>query len=142
MPKEVYFEDVNKGDEISKLVKDPLQKLQFVMYSGASGDFNPLHNVDDFAKSVGMEQVISHGMLIMAFVGQAITNWLPRKYLKKLGVRFVGMSHPNETITVSGNVTDKRQEGRENIITCDISAANENGDVKVKGTFEAALPSK
>ncbi|PIP41722.1 MAG: 3-hydroxyacyl-ACP dehydratase [Desulfobacterales bacterium CG23_combo_of_CG06-09_8_20_14_all_51_8] len=120
------------------LVKGPVQKLQHVMYAGASGDFNPLHTDDDFAKAVGMDGVIAHGMLIMGFVGQAITNWIPKKCLKKLGIRFAGMTKPGNTITVSGKVIDKKP----GLIICEVTAMDEKGDVKITGQFEAALPSK
>ena len=143
MAKKIYFEDIKVGDEMPKLVKGPLQKLQHVMYAGASGDFNPLHTDDDFAKAVGMKDgVITHGMLIMGFVGQAITNWIPKKDLKRFGVRFAGMSKPGNTITVTGKVRDKRSQSGQNLITCDITAMDETGDVKVTGSFDAALPSK
>ena len=143
MAKKIYFEDIKVGDEMPKLVKGPLQKLQHVMYAGASGDFNPLHTDDDFAKAVGMKDgVITHGMLIMGFVGQAITNWIPKKDLKRFGVRFAGMSKPGNTITVTGKVRDKRSQSGQNQITCDITAMDETGDVKVTGSFDAALPSK
>ncbi|MBN2179000.1 MAG: hypothetical protein JW743_06180 [Deltaproteobacteria bacterium] len=143
MAQEIYYEDVNVGDAMPELVKGPLQKLQHVMYAGASGDFNPLHTDDDFAKAVGMKDgVIAHGMLIMGIVGQAITGWIPRKDLKKFGVRFAGMTKPGNTITVTGSVTDKRVEDGNNIIVCEVAAKDENGDVKVTGKFEAALPSK
>lgn len=142
MAHEIYYEDINVGDEMPELVKGPLQKLQHVMYAGASGDFNPLHTDDDFAKAVGLDGVIAHGMLIMGFVGQAITQWIPRKYLKKFGVRFAGMTKPGNTITVKGNVVDKLVEGSENIIRCEVLAQDENGDIKITGHFEAALPLK
>ena len=142
MAHEIYYEDINVGDEMPELVKGPLQKLQHVMYAGASGDFNPLHTDDDFAKAVGLDGVIAHGMLIMGFVGQAITQWIPRKYLKKFGVRFAGMTRPGNTITVKGNVVDKLVEGSENIIRCEVLAQDENGDIKITGHFEAALPLK
>ncbi|MCD6571504.1 MAG: hypothetical protein J7L53_12450 [Deltaproteobacteria bacterium] len=142
MAQEIYYEDINVGDAMPELVKGPIQKLQHVMYAGASGDFNPLHTDDDFAKAIGMDGVIAHGMLIMGFVGQAITSWIPRKYLKKFGVRFAGMTKPNNTITVTGKVTDRRVEAGENLITCEVVAQDENGDVKITGHFEAALPSR
>ena len=143
MGSELYFEDVKVGDAMPALSKGPVAKLQHVMYAGASGDFNPLHTDDDFARAVGMKDgVISHGMLIMGFVGQAITAWVPRKYLKKFGVRFAGMTKPGNTITITGKVTDKRQENGENLICCEVVAQDENGDVKITGNFSAALPSK
>ena len=143
MANTIYFDDVKIGDAIPPLTKGPIAKLQHVMYAGASGDFNPLHTDDDFAKAVGMKDgVIAHGMLIMGFVGQAITSWVPKKYLRKFGVRFAGMTKPGNTITISGSVTDKRVENGENIITCSVVAKDEAGDVKVTGSFSAALPLK
>ncbi|MDT8272503.1 MAG: MaoC/PaaZ C-terminal domain-containing protein [Desulfomonilia bacterium] len=143
MAQELYFEDVTIGDEMPKLVKGPLQKLQHVVYAGASGDFNPLHTDDDFAKAVGMKDgVIAHGMLIMGFAGQAVTAWVPKKYLKKFGVRFAGMTKPGNTITVTGKVTDKKQEAGQNLVFCELTVTDEVGDVKITGNFTAALPSK
>jgi acyl dehydratase len=143
MANRIYFEDIKIGDEMPKLVKGPLQKLQHVIYAGASGDFNPLHTDDDFARLVGMKDgVITHGMLIMGFVGQAITNWISKKNLKRFGVRFAGMTKPGNTITITGKVIDKRSQGGQNLITCEVTAVDETGDVKVTGSFDAALPSK
>ena len=143
MGNELYFEDVKIGDAMPELSKGPIMKLQHVLYAGASGDFNPLHTDDDFAKAVGMKDgVIAHGMLIMGFVGQAITAWVPRKCLRKFGVRFAGMTKPGNTITISGTVTDKRQENGENLVFCEVVARDEGGDVKITGNFSAALPLK
>lgn len=143
MANNIYFDDVKIGDAIPALTKGPIAKLQHVMYAGASGDFNPLHTDDDFAKAVGMKGgVIAHGMLIMGFVGQAITTWVPRKSLRKFGVRFAGMTKPGNTITVSGKVIDKKQEAGENLVICEVVAQDETGDVKVTGSFSAALPLK
>ena len=143
MAQELFYEDIHVGDDMPELVKGPLQKLQHVMYAGASGDFNPLHTDDDFARAVGMKDgVIAHGMLIMGFAGQAITGWVPKKYLKKFGVRFSGMTKPGNTIRVTGKVMDKRVENGENIIFCEIVARDENEDVKITGHFEASLPNR
>jgi acyl dehydratase len=140
---ELYYDDVNIGDEMPKLVKGPIMKVQHVMYAGASGDFNPMHTDDDFARAVGMKDgVISHGMLVMGFVGQAITAWVPSKYLKRFRVRFAGMTRPGNTITITGRVVDKKSEGGQNLITCEVTAVDEKGDVKVSGRFDAALATK
>ena len=139
--KELYFEDVNVGDEM-QLVKDPVNKSQFVRYAGASGDFNPLHTDDAVGKSVGLGGVIAQGMLVMGFAGQAITNWVPDKYLKKFKVRFVGMTYPDDVITVTGKVTEKRTESGQNIISCEVFARDGKDDLKVSGMFEAALPGR
>jgi acyl dehydratase len=140
MPSQVYFEDVNVGDEMPRLVKKVVNEVQLVKYAGASGDFNPLHTVDAMGKMAGFDGVIAHGMLIMGFVGQAITDWLPNRCLKKFGVRFTSPTKPKEVITVTGKVVDKIEDGR--LIVCEIRAANQEGEIKISGRFTAALPAK
>jgi acyl dehydratase len=103
MEKEIRYDDLTVGSEMPILVKAPVDKMQLVKYSGASGDFNPLHTDPEVGKAVGIGQ-IAHGMLIMGFVGQAITDWVPKKFLKKLSVRFAGMTRPGDVVTVNGNV--------------------------------------
>lgn len=138
----LYFEDVNVGDEMPSLVKEPVTRTQLVRYAGASGDLNPLHFDDEFAKSAGMGGVIAHGMLVMGFAGQAITQWFPRKYLRKFGARFVGMTGLGEQITVKGSVTQKSQENGENFIAGTITASAQDGSIKLNGDFKVALPNK
>ncbi len=86
--------------------------------------------------------VITHGMLVMGFVGQAITSWVPKKMPEGFGVRFAGMTRPGNTITITGTVMEKKQEAGENLVTCEVSCRDETGDVKITGSFSAALPSK
>lgn len=136
------FDFVNIRDEVVKLVKPPVTKLQLVRYSGASGDFNPLHTDDEAARTAGFHGVVAHGMLMMAFLTEAVTCWIPRRWFRNIKVRFKGITQPGDIITVICLVIDKRIEAEQGIVTCSIEAADQTGDVKVTGTFEAALPLK
>ncbi len=138
MPAELYWENVNVGDEMPVLTKEPITELQLVKYAGASGDFNPIHTVDAIGKKAGFGGVIAHGMLVMGFMGQAITNWVPNKYLKKFKTRFVAVTKPQDIITVSGKVIKKEED----IITCEIMAKDQKGEIKTTGQFEFTLPKK
>ena len=142
MAHEIYFEDVNVGDVIPSVEKAPVSKDQLWRYGGASGDFNPLHMDDEWGEMAGMGGRIAHGMLIMGFVGQAVTNYVPKKNLKKFSVRFGGMTKLNDVITISGSIKDKRTENGENIITGEVMAIDQNGDMKVSGSFDASVLSK
>lgn len=142
MAQEIYFEDIKVGDALPVLVKDPVTNVQLVKYSGASGDFNPLHTDPEVGKAVGIGGTIAHGMLIMGFVGQAITNWIPKKYLKLFGVRFAGMTRPGDVVTVTGKVTEKKEVSGEKRIVCEMTAKNQKDALLVTGSFEAALPSR
>ncbi len=138
MAGKLYFEEINIGDEMPRLVKEPVNELQFVKYAGASGDFNPVHTVDAIGKMAGFGGVIAHGMLIMGFVAQAVAGWVSPRCLKKLKVRFKGVTRPGDVITVTGKVIDKKDA--DHFIVCEVQAADQKGDVKISGQFEAVLP--
>jgi len=133
------FEQLKVGDELPPLQKSPVTEVQLVKYAGASGDFNPLHTVDAVGKKAGFGGVIAHGMLIMGFAAQAVASWVPNRCLKKMKSRFVAVTKPGDAITVTGKVTDKKEENGEKIIVCSFQAADQKGEVKLKGQFEAAL---
>jgi acyl dehydratase len=139
MEKEIRFEDLDVGMEMPVLVKAPVDKVQLVKYSGASGDFNPLHTDPEVGKAVGIGQ-IAHGMLIMGFVGQAITDWIPKKFLKKLSVRFAGMTRPGDVVSVAGKIREKAAESGVKKIVCDVQARNQKDEVLISGFFEAVWP--
>jgi len=92
------------GDEIPALEVTP-DKYLTVRYAGASGDFNPIHIDDDFARQVGLPGRILHGLWTMAQVARAQTDAAGGPYaLKRLSVTFRGMGRPEREITVTGRV--------------------------------------
>ena len=78
-----------------------------VRYAGASGDFNPIHIDEEFARSVGLPGRILHGLWMMAQVARAHTDAAggPDK-LKSLSVQFRGMGQLGEEIVVTGTVRE------------------------------------
>lgn len=139
-PVKVYAEDVNVGDDIPALITAPVTHLQLVRYAGASGDFNPLHTDPKIGEMIGTGGIIAHGMLIMGFVGQMLSDYVGPQALRKFGVRFKGMTRIDDVITCSGKITEKYEANGETRIAGTLQAADQNGDVKVSGTFVAALP--
>jgi acyl dehydratase len=136
----LYYEDVQVGDALPKLVKSPVTHLQLVRYAGASGDFNPLHTDPKIGESIGTGGIIAHGMLIMGFVGELLSDYIGPHALRKFGVRFRGMTHLDDEITCTGTITEKYEANGEARIAGKVQAADQNGDVKVTGTFVATLP--
>ena len=139
-PAKLYYEDVQVGDTIPELVKPALSHIQLVRYAGASGDFNPLHTDPKFGEMVGTGGIIAHGMLIMGFVGQLLSDYVGPAALRKFGVRFRGMTRLDDVITCTGTITEKYEADGEGRIAGKVQATDQNGDVKVSGTFVAALP--
>lgn len=134
-----YFEEVQVGDSIPPLVKVPVTHLQLVRYAGASGDFNPLHTDPKVGEAIGTGGIIAHGMLIMGFVGQLLGDYVGPEALRSFGVRFKGMTRLGDSITCSGTITKKYEEDGEWRIAGKVQAVDQNGDLKVSGTFVAAL---
>lgn len=133
------FEDVQVGDALPELVKDPLTQIQFVRYSGASGDFNPIHTVEEAGMAAGNNGVIAHGMLIAGFLGQLVTNWVELRQVRKFTVRFTAISRPGDAITCRGTVMDKYEEAGEGRVRVDMEAVDQAGQAKVKGQLVVAL---
>ena len=137
---QLFFEDIQVGDVLPPLVKEAVDRIQLVRYAGASGDFNPLHTVAVYGEKAGFGGVIAHGMLIMGFVAQAVAGWVPNRCLKRFSVRFVVPTRPGDVITVSGRVAGKRSEHGRRIVTCEVAATDQRGELKVAGSFDADLP--
>jgi acyl dehydratase len=140
VPAKLYYEDVQVGDDIPKLVKSPVSHLQLVRYAGASGDFNPLHTDPKIGELIGLGGIITHGMLIMGFVGQMLSDYVGPAALRKFGVRFKGMTRINDVITCTGTISEKYEADGEARIAGKVQAVDQDGDVKITGTFVAALP--
>src|SRR5712692_1512569 len=140
VPTKVYFEDVQVGDAIPRLIKSSVTHLQLVRYAGASGDFNPLHTDPKIGEMLGIGGIIAHGMLIMGFVGQMLSDYVGPTALHKFGVRFKGMTRIGDEINCTGTITEKYEADGEGRIAGKLQAADQNGDIKVTGTFVAALP--
>ena len=133
------FEDITVGDALPALTKPPITEIQLVRYSGASGDFNPIHTVHQAGVDSGNGGVITHGMVIMGFVGQMITDWVRPDQVRRFGVRFTGISRPGDEITVSGKVVEKYEADGEQRVRCEVEAVDQTGHRKVKGEFVATL---
>jgi acyl dehydratase len=98
--------DLKAGEAIPELRVTP-DKYLTVRYAGASGDFNPIHIDEEFARAVGLPGRILHGLWTMAQVARAQTEAAggPER-LKRLSVQFRGMGVPEQEVVVSGAVRD------------------------------------
>ena len=121
------------GDEIA--ARDfPISRFDLVRYAGASGDFNPIHWNERFAKSVGLPDVIAHGMYTMAIAVQVVTDWAgdPAAVIE-YGVRFtrpVVVPDPHGArLSVSGKVTGVREDG---LLDIDLTATVDGQTVLAK----------
>ncbi len=126
--------DLNVGDAVPELRVTPDKYLPH-RYAGASGDFNPIHIDDEFAKMVGLPRNILHGLYSMGLVAKAnaaLAGGDPRA-LKRLSVQFRGMGMPEQEIVVSGTVKAVEDDR----VVIDTVAAQ--GDTQIIKNAEAEL---
>jgi acyl dehydratase len=126
MSARIAFDEVEVGTELPSL-SVPLQRVNLVMYAGASGDFNPIHWNERFAKAVGLPDVIAHGMLTMASAGRIVTDWVGDPgAVVEYGVR---MTRPV--------VVPDDDRGAVVEITALVGAKNDDGTVRVDITAKS-----
>jgi acyl dehydratase len=98
---------------------------QIAAYADASGDRNPIHLDDAFARSVGLPGVIAHGMLGMAQLANFVVRWTgDHRRLRLLRCRFSGMVRPGDSISFSGRIISEAG----GLIELELEAQNQNGE--------------
>jgi acyl dehydratase len=106
MTAKVRFDDVQVGDEIPPL-KKVVKREEVKAYADASGDQNPLHQDDNFARTVGFPGIIAHGMFTMAHLTKAVTEWLGDPgALKRMKVQFRAVVFMDEEIVARGRIEE------------------------------------
>ena len=102
----VRFEEMSVGDEIPSLSKI-VKREEVKAYADASGDQNPLHQDDAFARSVGFPGIIAHGMFTLALLTKALTDWLGDPgALLQLKVQFRAVVFMDETLVAKGRIEE------------------------------------
>lgn len=138
MDEAVRYSQVNVGDVLPPLTMPPVSRLALALYCGASGDHNPLHVDQDFAREAGLGDVIAHGMLIMAYMGRTLTNWVPQQAIHTFGTRFQSMTRVGDAITCTARITDKL--AATHAVRVAIEARDQRGELKAAGDALIALP--
>ncbi|MCO5384697.1 MaoC/PaaZ C-terminal domain-containing protein [Desulfosporosinus sp.] len=112
--------------------------LQVRQYAEATGDFNPIHLDDDYARQAGLEGTIVHGMLTMAQMGAMLTDWIGEEgTLGKFNVRFEQIVRPNVKITCSGSIKARSK----NTLVCILEASNDKKERVLSGLAYVMLKS-
>ncbi|GGX79575.1 MaoC family dehydratase [Streptomyces hiroshimensis] len=117
MAARISYDEVEIGTELPAC-SFPVTRADLVRYAGASGDFNPIHWNEKFAKGVGLPDVIAHGMFTMAEAARVVTDWVGDPgAVAEYGVRFTRpVVVPNDdkgaVIEVTAKVAAKDDERR------------------------------
>ena len=139
MTAKISYADVEVGTELPAQTF-PVTRATLVRYAGASGDFNPIHWNEKFAKEVGLPDVIAHGMFTMAEAIRVVTDWVGDPgAVVDYGVRFTRpVVVPNDdkgtAIEVSGKVAAKLDD---HTVRVDLTATHDGQ--KVLGMSRAVV---
>lgn len=125
------------GQALARLVKPAISREQLFEYAEASGDKNPIHLDDSFAKQGGFPSVIAHGMISMALLADLVRMHFPEDHYNtvRFKVRFRKVAFPSDQLTCEGNVKNVSAEGN---IVVTLLAKNQNGEVITEGEAEVA----
>jgi len=127
------------GDRIVNKEFPSITRHRLALYCGASGDHNPIHVDLDFAKKAGFPDVFSHGMLVMAYLGQALTDAVPAPRLRSFSTRFVAITQLGAKLTCEGHVAELVDYNGERCAKLALTTRDQNGDVKLSGEAIVAL---
>ena len=136
----LHFEDIELGDEIGpvELVASDERVLTFCELWG-----NPMPNRftdQELAEASGLPGPIIPGVMSMAIMSQALTEWAGPESLKDLDLVFRQPVPHNKPLLISATVTDTRQENGENLIECDVLMTGAAGERYIGGTALLVLP--
>ncbi|MEE3329608.1 MAG: MaoC/PaaZ C-terminal domain-containing protein [Myxococcota bacterium] len=123
------------GDEYEEVSVDDLSRTQIVMYAGASGDFQPLHSDETYARASGFKGTFAHGMLTMGLAGKALTNFAGPGALETYKARFQAQVWPGDTLTTKLTITEIHPSSA----TLALETTNQDGALVLTGTASAKL---
>jgi 3-hydroxybutyryl-CoA dehydratase len=110
-------------------------------YAEASGDYNPIHLDEEFARATPFGGAIAHGMLVLAYLSEMMAaafghDWLAGGRLK---VRFRAPARPGDTLTIQAQPRRARQEDGDRVFEYGVECRNQRGETLVSGTAEVVV---
>lgn len=94
----------NSQDQVLEKELPPVTRLELIKYAGASGDFNPIHTIDEDAKNAGLPGVIAHGMWTMGQFTSLFTPYYEEGFVQTYRIRFKGMVFIDDRVTLRAKV--------------------------------------
>jgi acyl dehydratase len=116
------------GDALPPQTYGPITRTTLALFAGGSGDHNPIHIDQDFARAAGQPDVFAHGMLSMAYLSRYLLSFAPQSALRAFSARFVAITPVNAVVVCSGR-----------IIACDARQARFDLRARVSGGAETVV---
>jgi acyl dehydratase len=125
--------DLSIGVELPERTFGPLSRTDFVRYQGASGDFNPIHHDEEFARSAGFDTVFSVGMLQAGLLATYCTDLLGPANVRRFKTQFREQVWPGDRLIASARVVQVYEADEEPRIDLDITMTRAGGGVAISG---------
>ncbi|MEF8841948.1 MAG: MaoC family dehydratase N-terminal domain-containing protein [Haloarculaceae archaeon] len=146
-PTPVGTGDVSVGDRAPTVSLGPLDRRDFVRYAGASGDFNPIHYDEPYARAAGNPAVFGQGMFTAGVATHAVGDWLGVGSVRSFDVRFRSRVWPGDTLTTSVEATDVEpvEEGERVVVELRVEReagagdGDDAGETVITGSAEAVV---
>ncbi|MBA2872173.1 acyl dehydratase [Anoxybacillus calidus] len=117
------------GEALEDVQLNPVSRLDLIKYAGASGDYNPIHTIDEEAKKAGLPGIIAHGMWTMGNLSKLFTSYYEEGFIQDYSIRFKGMVFLNDVITLKATLEEKMG----NQLRFNVLAVNQKGNEVLKG---------
>jgi acyl dehydratase len=128
------------GDTGPTVVVEDLERRHFVKFAGASGDFNPIHYNEPYAKEAGNESVFGQGMLNMGIASRVLTDWFGLAPISRFRTRFQSRAWPGDTLTTTGKIVDISRKDDETSVRVELRMTNQDDEPIVTGDATVRLP--
>jgi acyl dehydratase len=134
------WDDLKEGTKAEARTFGPLTRTDFVRYQGASGDFNPIHHDEEFARAAGFPTVFSVGMLQAGILGTFATDWLGAENVRRFSVSFREQVWPGDTLVCTGEVVKRYEADGERRVDLQLSCDREGGGTAIRGEATFVVP--
>lgn len=121
--------ELKVGESVKEIQLEPVSRMDLIKYSGASGDFNPIHTIDEEAVKAGLPGIIAHGMWTMGNLAKLFTEYYEEGFVEDYSIRFKGMVFLNDVITLKATL----KEQQANKLRFQVQAVNQKGNEVLKG---------
>jgi len=129
-----HLVELHIGDSLEDKTLEPVSRMDLIKYSGASGDFNPIHTIDEEASKAGLPGIIAHGMWTMGNLTNLFTDYYEEGFIQDYRIRFSGMVFLQDIITLKALV----EETTEEYLYFSVKAVNQDGKDVIKGNVRMA----